>query len=102
MKTHAITTALCGLLLAVPTLRAQEPKKAPPAKSSYSQDSPESALRSFYLAMVLSDEPALQRLTLPAEGFEWLLKGDHITPDQAEEYRDGLDRIVLSRLKAGD
>ncbi len=45
--------------------------------------------------MALGDEAALKAVTIPATGFEWLLRGDHVPPAQAEEFR----KAVVDRLR---
>jgi hypothetical protein len=108
MRTLAITTALWGLIVAAPAVRAQQqapPQGNPapaPANPAFPQDTPEAAFKSLLVAMALGDEAALQRLTLPDEEFAYLLKGDHLKPEQADLLRKEVEKMVLKRLKAGD
>ncbi len=106
MRTLVVGTALSCLVLVTSAARAQAPPTdAPkePARPAYLQDTPEAAFRSLLLAMAVGDEPALRRLALPDEDFAFLLKGDHVPPDQAENFRKAVvEKVVLRRLKAGD
>lgn len=109
-RTARLTSALIFLIVAAPAARGQgqgqPPQDNPPQPSAgpaYAQDTPEAAFKSFFLAMALGDEMAMKRLTVPVEGFEWLLKGDRVPPERAEEFRKlVMESMMLTRLKAGD
>jgi hypothetical protein len=100
MHDMRLGTVWGGLLLA--GLLASGAIAQEPAKPKFPQDSPETAFRSFNLAMLAQDEAALKALTLPAEGFEWLLKGQRIPADKIDEIRPSLEKMEIKRLKAGD
>jgi hypothetical protein len=65
---------------------------------------PEDAFRTFLLALATHDERTLRAVTLPVEGFEWLLKGPPVPPEKLEEFRAQFERqpIPIRRLQAGD
>jgi hypothetical protein len=80
---------LLALALAVPT---QAPKA----------DTPESAFRSFLVAMAFKDDPALRALVLPTDDFDWLLKGEAPPAGQAKAVRESIEKMPIRALKAGD
>lgn len=80
-------------LLMVSALFAQD-AKAP--------KTPEAAFRTFMVAVFERDEPTLRAVTLPAEGFEWLLQGQVIPKDQVAAMRAQLEKMPIKVLKAGD
>ena len=45
------------------------------AREKIADRTPEDALRTFVYAMAVRDEPTLRAITLPVEGFEWLMAG---------------------------
>ena len=71
---------------------------APPARDA----TPEAALRTFFGALVNQDEPTLRGITLPVDGFEWLLKGEKLTGMQAIAARVGVGTMPIRPLKPGD
>ncbi len=106
MRTLVVGIALSCLVFASYVAGAQEPGKdtpKEPARPAYAQDTPDAAFRSLLLAMAVGDEPALRRLVLPDDEFAFLLSGDHIPPDQVENFRKAVvEKVALTRLKAGD
>lgn len=65
---------------------------------------PEEALRTFTLAMAAKDERVLRAITLPDDGFEWLLKDRpaSLTGESLRKMKERLDQTRIQRLKAGD
>jgi hypothetical protein len=109
MRTRSIGAVLACLLVVAPVAwaqgQAQPPQANPPqapAKPAYAQDTPESAMKSFFVAMALGDEAGLKAIALPAEGFEYLLMGQHVPPDQVGALRKAVEAMTFKRLKAGD
>ncbi|MFO0891448.1 MAG: hypothetical protein U0790_20180 [Isosphaeraceae bacterium] len=63
---------------------------------------PEEALRTFMLAMMTHDEASLREVTLPAEGFEWLLAGQAAPAEAVAGMKAQLAKQPVRRLKPGD
>lgn len=72
--------------------------------SATAADTPEAALRSFMLAMVTHDEPALKALTLPVPDSDlaWLLKGEAVPAGELEQARAFFSTMKIQSLKPGD
>jgi regulation of enolase protein 1 (concanavalin A-like superfamily) len=65
-------------------------------------ETPETVFVDFTIAVLTHDEATLRRLTLPCEGFEWLLKGEAAPPEAAETIRTHLLQQPIRRLKPGE
>ena len=66
-------------------------------------NTPEGAFKEYFYAMGMGDEKVLRSVTLPHDDFEWLLKGKHVAPEKADEYRKIIDEKFLTRrLAPGD
>ncbi len=63
---------------------------------------PEDALRTFVYAMAVRDETALRAITLPVQGFEWLMAGRAAPPSLIKELEEKLGQQTFRSLKAGD
>ncbi len=63
---------------------------------------PEEALRTFVYAMAVRDEAALRAITLPVQGFEWLMAGRAAPPSLIKELEEKLGQQTFRSLKAGD
>ena len=63
---------------------------------------PEDALRTFVYAMAIRDQPALRAVTLPAEGFEWLIAGPPAPEGVLKELKERLVQETFRSLKVGD
>jgi hypothetical protein len=72
------------------------------ARSRIADRTPEEALRTFVLAMANRDEPTLRAITLPAEGFEWLLAGRAAPASVLKDLAEKLARPTFRSLKPGD
>jgi len=81
---------------------AATPPDAPRPDGLVADATADQALRTFFLAMNLRDEPTLRAVTLPAEGFEALLTGKPIAGAQALAARAGLAVQPIRVLKPGD
>ena len=78
---------------------------APPrsaARAKIADLTPEDALRTFVYAMASRDEPTLREVTLPAEGFEWLMAGRTVPASVIKELKEKLPEQTFRNLKAGD
>ena len=78
---------------------------APPrsgAREKIADRTPEDALRTFVYAMAVRDEPTLRAITLPVEGFEWLMAGQAAPASVIEELKEKLAQQTWRSLKAGD
>jgi hypothetical protein len=78
---------------------------APPrsgAREKIADLTPEDALRTFVYAMAVRDEPTLRAITLPVEGFEWLMAGHAAPASMIKELEEKLAQQTFRRLKAGD
>ena len=71
-------------------------------RTKIADQTPEDALRTFVIAMALRDEPALRAVTLPAEGFEWLIAGPPAPEGVLKELKERLVQETFRSLKAGD
>ncbi len=71
-------------------------------KVKIADGSPEDALRTFVLAMAGRDDAALRTITLPAQGFEWLMSGPPAPASLLKELQERLALQPFRRLKAGD
>jgi hypothetical protein len=65
-------------------------------------NTPEGAFQSFVLAMGLGHEVTLRDVVLPADGFKWLLEGDHVTSENVPAFRAALGKMKMRRLSAGE
>jgi len=63
---------------------------------------PEQALRTFLIAMLLKDEATLRAVTLPTADFDWLLRGEDVPVDQLEEIKTQVAKQSIRALKPGD
>ena len=78
---------------------------APPrsgAREKSADRTPEDALRTFVYAMAVRDEPTLRAITLPVEGFEWLMAGRAAPAGLIQELKEKLAQQTFHSLKAGD
>jgi hypothetical protein len=78
---------------------------APPqtvARAKTADRTPEDALRTFVYAMAVRDEPTLRAITLPVEGFEWLMAGRAAPASVIKELEEKLAQQAWRSLKAGD
>jgi hypothetical protein len=65
-------------------------------------NTPDGALRTFLLAMALADEATLRDITLPSDGFDWLLRGARSPASQAASLRKSIEDMKMKRLSAGE
>ena len=65
------------------------------------EDTPEGALRAFFLASAFGDEAALRDLTLPTPRFDLLLQGKRVPAAKADEFRRSIARMTMKRIKPG-
>jgi hypothetical protein len=65
-------------------------------------NTPEGACRTFLVAYLTADAPNLHAVALPEDGFEWLLKREPCSFDQAAKYQADLDKRTFRTLKVGD
>jgi hypothetical protein len=72
------------------------------AKLDAAGATPEQALRTFLIAMLLKDEATLRTVTLPTEDFDWLLRGQAVPADQGEKVKAEVSRQPIRALKPGD
>jgi hypothetical protein len=63
---------------------------------------PEQAMRTFLIAMLTKDEPALRAVTLPTDDFQWMLSGEDAPADRVEEFKAQFTRMPIRLLKPGD
>jgi hypothetical protein len=63
---------------------------------------PEDALRTFTVAVLAHDEATLKEITLPVEGFEWLLAGQAAPAGALAGLKEQLAKQPIRRLKAGE
>jgi len=97
-----LALALAACIMTPPAPAAPPGEAGAPATATY-PDTPEGALQTFLLALGTGDEAKLREITLPADGFEWLLKGQRIPPAKLGEYRKGfVEGLPIRRLKPGD
>jgi hypothetical protein len=86
---------------------ATRPRSEAP-KSSIGVDlvdgTPEEALKTFMVALAAKDERVLRAITLPDDGFEWLLKDRPapLTGELLRKMKERLEQTPFHRLKAGD
>ena len=59
-------------------------------------------MRTFVYAMAVRDEPTLRAITLPVEGFEWLMAGQAAPASVIKELEEKLAQQTFRSLKAGD
>ncbi len=88
----AIAAALAAAVVAAAIVMAPPPE---------SKDTPEAALRAFFLASATGDEAALRRVTLPAPGFEFLLQNKRVPPGKEGEFRRAVAVMKTKRLEPG-
>jgi len=74
----------------------------PGAREKIADRTPEDALRTFVFAIAVRDELTLRAITLPVEGFEWLMAGRGAPASVIEELKEKLAQQPLRSLKAGD
>ena len=72
------------------------------AREKIADRTPEDALRTFVYAMAVRDEPTLRAITLPVEGFEWLMAGQAAPAGLIQELKEKLAQQTFRSLKAGD
>ncbi|MGC1720307.1 MAG: hypothetical protein WA746_15090 [Isosphaeraceae bacterium] len=72
------------------------------AREKIADRTPEDALRTFVYAMAVRDEPTLRAITLPVEGFEWLMAGRAAPAGLIQELKEKLAQQTFRSLKAGD
>ena len=72
------------------------------AKTDVAAATPEEALRNFQLALITKDEATLRAVTLAADDFDWLLKGESIPANQSALMKARLERQLIRALKPGD
>lgn len=72
-----------------------------PRETSGPADTPEGALRAFFLASAFADEKALRDLTLPTSRFDLLLQGKRVPASKADEFRRSIARMTMKRIKPG-
>jgi hypothetical protein len=89
----AIAPALAAAVVAAAIVMAPPPE---------SKDTPEAALRAFFLASATGDEAALRRLTLPAPGFEYLLQNKHVPAGKEGEFHRAVAVMKMKSLRPGD
>ena len=78
---------------------------APPrsgARAKIADRTPEDAFRTFVYAMAVRDEPTLRAITLPVEGFEWLMAGQAAPASVIKELEEKLAQQTFRSLKAGE
>ncbi len=63
---------------------------------------PEAAWRAFIIAMLTHDEATLKTVALPADGFEWLLKGQAPPPEALGQIKEQISKLPIRRLRPGD
>jgi hypothetical protein len=91
----------CTAAGAAPPENRPAPKQA--SKPLADQATPEDAARTFFFAMMAGDEATLKRATLPADGFESLLRGQHVPPEKMAQFREQMTpRMTYRRLQPGD
>jgi hypothetical protein len=88
----AIAAALAAAVVAAALVIAPPPE---------SKDTPEAALRAFFLASATGDEAVLRRLTLPALGFEYLLQNKHVPAGKEGEFRRAVAVMKMKPLVPG-
>ena len=72
------------------------------ARANIADRTPGDALRTFVLAMANRDEPTLRAVTMPVEGFEWLMAGRAAPASVLKELEAKLAQPTFRSLKAGD
>jgi hypothetical protein len=72
------------------------------ARARIADRTPEDALRTFVYAMAVRDEAALRAITLPVQGFEWLMAGRAAPASMIQELQEKLALQTFRSLKAGD
>ena len=72
------------------------------ARVKIADRTPEDALRTFVLAMANRDEPTLRAITLPVEGFEWLMAGRAAPASLLKDLEEKLAEPTFRSLKPGD
>jgi hypothetical protein len=82
--------------------RGRTPQARAKAATRVDDRTPEGAWRSFVIAMLSRDEATLKTLALPAEGLEWLLKGEAPPQDALAQIKDQIGKQRIGRLKPGD
>jgi hypothetical protein len=82
----------------------QAPKARAKAKAAAKVDdaTPEAAWRSFVIAMLSRDEATLKTVALPADGIEWLVKGELPPADALPQIREHIAKLPIRRLIPGD
>jgi hypothetical protein len=75
-------------------------KKA--AKVEVADATPEDALKTFMLALISHDEPALRTVSLPTPDFDWLLKGPPAPPEVIRDAKEQFAKLPIKRLKVGE
>jgi len=83
------------------TRSGAEPKQSG-ARAKIADRTPEDAMRTFVYAMAVRDEPTLRAITLPVQGFEWLMAGRAAPPSLIQELKEKLAQQTFRSLKAGD
>ena len=83
-------------------LRSGTAPPRPGAREKIADRTPEDALRTFVYAMAVRDEPTLRAITLPVEGFEWLMAGQAAPASLIKELQEKLAQQTFRSLKAGD
>jgi hypothetical protein len=72
------------------------------AKITIADATPEDALRTFMLAIMAQDGPALRAVVLPNPDLEWLLKGQPAPPEVIKDATAQFARRPMKRLKEGE
>ena len=82
------------------SLKPQKSRAKSPSPTAIG--TPESALRSFLIAIAFKDEKVVRDLALQTEGLEWLLKGQSPAAAQSERIRESFGRLPIRTLKPNE
>jgi hypothetical protein len=72
------------------------------AKITIADATPEDALRTFMLALISQDEPAVRAVTVPNPDLAWLMKGEPAPPEVIKDVMAQLAKQPIKRLKEGE
>lgn len=95
-----LSMLLMGLVLAAQEPGAEAPKKE--AAQDAAADSPERAIRSFILALMTKDVPALKAVTLPADDLEKILPPQAVPAESLDAFKEQVAQLPVRLLKAGE
>jgi hypothetical protein len=82
--------------------RSTKANSATKAKITVADSTPEDALRTFMLALISQDEPAVRAVSVPSPDLAWLIKGDPAPPEVIKDVMAQLAKQPIKRLKEGE